>query len=103
MCNWCRRRAIIYGVSGDGYFACRRCLRLGYSSEAEDTIDRLWRRQYKLEARLGAECQKPKWMRMRTYARICAGIDAIEDMKDYAFCVGAVALMRRSAGHSRIS
>ena len=39
-CKWCGRRcAIVYGLSGDGYFACRRCLRLGYGSEAEKIQD----------------------------------------------------------------
>jgi hypothetical protein len=95
-CKWCGRRcAIIYGVSSDGYFACRRCLRLGYSSEAEDLIGRLWRKQNKLEARLGEDCQKPKWMRTRTYESIWTKINEVEERKDHAFCVGALALLRR--------
>src|ERR1700726_2086714 len=40
-CQW--RRAVIYGIASDGRFGCRRCMRLGYASEAEDTIGRLWR------------------------------------------------------------
>jgi hypothetical protein len=96
ICKWCCRRcAIIYGVSGDGYFACRRCLKLGYSSEAEDLMDRLWRKQGKLEARLADDCQKPKWMRMRTYERIWTKIDVIEERKDVACWTGVMRIMRR--------
>jgi hypothetical protein len=95
-CKWCYRRcAIIYGVSGDGYFACRRCLKLGYSSESEDMTGRLWRKQRKLEARLGDNYQKPKWMRMCTYDRIWTKINEVEETKDRAFYVGALALLRR--------
>jgi hypothetical protein len=95
-CKWCGRRcAVIYGVSGDGYFACRRCLKLGYSGESEDLLGRLWRKQHKLEARLGEDCQKPKWMRMRTYERIWTQINEVEEMKDHAFCLGAMAILRR--------
>jgi hypothetical protein len=95
-CKWCGRRcAIVYGLSGDGYFACRRCLRLGYASEAEDRLGRLWRKQRKLEARLGDNHQKPKWMRMRTYERIWTQINEVEEMKDQAFYLGAMAILRR--------
>jgi len=95
-CKWCGRRcAIIYGVSGDGYFACRRCLKLGYASEAEGSLDRLWRKQRKLEAKLEENYRKPKWMRRRTYDRIWAKIDEVEERKDHAFYVGAMAILMR--------
>jgi hypothetical protein len=42
-------------------------MRLGYSSEAESRIDRINRRNHRLEARLTADNEKPKWMRWRTY------------------------------------
>ena len=83
VCPWCARRcAIVYGLSGDGYFACRRCLKLGYSSESEDLMGRLWRKQHNLEAKLRDGYLKPKWMRMRTYERIWTQIDVIEERKD---------------------
>jgi hypothetical protein len=86
-----------YGVSGDGYFACRRCLKLGYSSEAEDAMDRLWRKQRKLEAKSGDSDEKPKWMRMRTYECIWAKIDDVEERKDVVCMAGIMRFMRRSA------
>src|SRR5262245_56821253 len=40
-CPRCHRPcALIYGVSRDGYFACRLCLRLAYASECESRMDR---------------------------------------------------------------
>jgi hypothetical protein len=93
-CPWCGRRcAIVYGVSGDGYFGCRRCLRLGYSGESEGSMDRLWRKQRKLEARLGENYRKLKWMRMRTYERIWAQIDDVEERIDHGFCLRAAAFL----------
>jgi hypothetical protein len=32
---------VLYGLSGDGYFGCRHCLRLGYLSESQDVLGRL--------------------------------------------------------------
>jgi hypothetical protein len=96
-CKWCGRRcAIIYGTSSDGYFGCRRCLRLGYFSETEDLIGRLWRKQRKLEGRLGENYQRPKGMRQRTYERIWTQIEDVEERKDHAFCLRAAAFLWRS-------
>lgn len=96
---WCvrcnRRCAVFYGRSRDGYFGCRVCLRLGYLSESEDAMGRLWRKQQKLEARVGENGERPKWMRERTYERIRERIFAVEEAKDYVFGIGAAALLRR--------
>lgn len=45
-------------------------------------LDRLWRKQEKLEARLGPEGIKPSRMRWRTYERLLDQIDAVETAKD---------------------
>ena len=82
-CRWCGRRcAILYGLSGDGYFACRICLRLGYASECEDQSGRLWRKMGKLEGHLVDGELKPKWMRWRTFEHICDRMNAIDDALD---------------------
>ena len=97
ICKWCCRRcAIVYGVSGDGYFGCRRCLKLGYSSEVEDLMGRLWRKKRKLEAKFDDSEAKPKWMRMRTYERIWSKINAIEERNDEVCMAGIMRLMRRN-------
>jgi hypothetical protein len=95
-CPWCRRRcAVLYGVSGDGYFGCRLCLRLAYASEAEDKSGRLWRKQRKLEARLTKDGGKPKGMRDRTYDRIHERIDAVEAKRDTEFFLSAARFLQR--------
>ena len=71
-------RAVIYGVAGDGKFGCRQCMRLGYASEAESRIDRMNRKLHKLQAKLGEDGEKPKWMRWRTFDRICEQLDAAD-------------------------
>jgi hypothetical protein len=89
-CPWCNRRcAVLYGLSGDGYFACRLCLKLAYASEAEDKSGRLWRKQSKLEAKLREDGGRSKGMRARTYERYLARIDAVEEERDREFFLSA--------------
>jgi hypothetical protein len=70
-------------------------MRLAYASEAEDPVGRLWRKQRKLEAKLGKDYQRPKGMRLRTYERIQMKIKAVEEAKDLDFMLTVEALMRR--------
>jgi hypothetical protein len=53
-------------------------MRLGYASEAESTIGRLNRKSQKLEARLTEDGQKPKWMRWKTFTRICEQLEGAD-------------------------
>ena len=93
-CSRCARRcAVVYLGGAD--FACRTCLRLGYISESLDTVNRLWRKQSKLEVRLGPDGGKPKRMRKRTYERIWARIDAVEEARDAAWWTGFARLAVR--------
>jgi hypothetical protein len=95
-CPWCQRRcALIYGLSADGYFGCRLCLRLAYASECESRLDRLWRRMRKLEALLIDGELKPKGMRTRTYERICAEIDETDDALDAEWFARSAGLFAR--------
>lgn len=96
ICPWCQRRcAILYGLSSDGYFACRVCLRLGYASECEDRSGRLWRKQRKLEALLVGGERKPKGMRRRTFDRICARLQAIDEALDAELFMRCAAFFER--------
>jgi len=54
-------------------------MNLAYECEAEDVVGRLWRKQLKLEAKLGADGEKPKRMRWQSYKRLCERIDAVEE------------------------
>lgn len=88
--------AVLFGVSRRGNFACRVCQRLAYASEAESPIDRCWRQQRKIEAKLmGDEGERPKGMRTRTFDRLCRKWEAIEDRKDELFLPGFLRLARR--------
>jgi hypothetical protein len=53
-------------------------MRLAYASEAESVVDRINRKSQKLEAKLGDNGEKPKWMRWRTFDRICERLEAAD-------------------------
>jgi hypothetical protein len=55
------------------YFGCRLCLRLAYASETESPIDRCWRQQRKIEAKLTEEGDR---------ARECAGEHSSISVRD---------------------
>jgi hypothetical protein len=76
------RRAVLYGLASDGRFGCRRCMRLAYAGEAEDLTGRLWRKQRKLEARLGKNYRRPKGMHQTTRDRILEQIWDAEMRRD---------------------
>jgi hypothetical protein len=88
-CPKCGHRcAVVY--FGGVTFACRGCLRLGYASEAENLIGRLWRKQAKIERRLagGADAwdgAKPIRMHQSTFDRLICALDQIEQDKSSAF------------------
>lgn len=93
-CPRCQmRRAVVYGIAGDGRFGCRACMRLAYSSEAEGLTDRMSRKQQKLEGRLDQYGDRPKGMRRGTYARLCQGINDIEEKKVLVFTVRAMSML----------
>lgn len=90
-CPCCHRRvAVVY--LRDGGFRCRQCNRVAYSSQSEDAIGRAWRKQAKLEARLGEHWQRPKGMHRATRERLLAGIFACEEFRDAALCSYAARL-----------
>jgi hypothetical protein len=69
LCPCCARRVALLYMRGQT-FACRHCKRVAYSSQSEDAIDRMWRKQSKIEARLDANGQRPKGMRRANYERL---------------------------------
>lgn len=91
VCPGCgRRRAVLYG---DGLFRCRACHGLAYPSTRERADDRLFRRRDALADKVGsyrgrsaiAFPPKPPRMRWRTYRRLRAEWDSIEQALDNAF------------------
>lgn len=93
-CPRCGRRVAILYLRG-GYFACRLCKRVAYSSQSEDAIGRLWRRQGKIEKRLGEDWQRPRGMRQRTYDRLFAELLDCEERRDAALCMVAARILGR--------
>lgn len=82
-CPRCWRRVGVLYLRGS-QFMCRQCGRVAYTSQSEDEMGRAWRRQRRLEHRLGEDYERPKGMHLKTYERICDGIDACEAAKDAA-------------------
>jgi hypothetical protein len=85
VCPRCQRRAGLLFMRW-GRFACRRCQKVTYTSQSEDLMARMWRKQGKIEARLGENWQRPKTMRRRTHEAFIEALMACEARRDEAFC-----------------
>ncbi|MBG57477.1 MAG: hypothetical protein CMK46_04220 [Porticoccus sp.] len=78
-----RRVAILYGGN---YFVCRHCHKLAYSSQREADYDRLARRADRIRVKLGwppgilngRGWEKPKGMHHKTFNRLLAEYDRLE-------------------------
>lgn len=68
-CPQCSRRVAILFLGTEG-FGCRQCSNVAYASQSEDKMDRAWRKQRKIERRLGAHHTQPEGMQFRTYLRL---------------------------------
>lgn len=62
------RVAVLYLRAGR--FACRHCQRVAYSSQSDDVMASMWRKQRRIEATIGENWQRPKGMRHRTFERL---------------------------------
>lgn len=82
-CPCCGRRVALLYLRW-GRFACRPCQRVAYASQSEDELGRLWRKQAKIEARLGDTWRRPKGMRRRTYERLMDALQDCEERRDTA-------------------
>lgn len=80
-CLQCNSRcAVLYLRSG--WWRCRQCSSVVYASQSEDAIDRAWRRQHRIEARLGPDGSRPGRMHHATYGRLRAAVRACEMQRD---------------------
>jgi hypothetical protein len=77
-----RRVKKLYYLRG-GWYA-RECLRVGYASQSEDVVARMWRRKHKIESKLSEELIKPKGMRWGTYKRLISKWNEAEERLDTA-------------------
>jgi len=86
-CPNCRRQVAKLFLRAGAGFVCRHCGRIRYSSQSEDAMGRAWRKQYKAEAKLGTNRQRPKGMHHATRAKLLAIIWDCEEQRDRALCV----------------
>jgi endogenous inhibitor of DNA gyrase (YacG/DUF329 family) len=70
ICPYCSQRCALLYLGRQ--VACRKCLKLKYPSQSDDQMDASWRRQYKLEEKLGGRgrWRKPKGMHQSTFDSI---------------------------------
>lgn len=76
LCPYCHKRVALLYLSRQ--VACRQCFRMTYPSQCEDIVDRLWRKQAKIERRL----HSGKRMRHSTRDRLIDELCRIEESKD---------------------
>jgi len=69
-----------------GHFRCRQCNQISYHTQSEDQIGRLWIAQAKIEARLGPNLARPKFMRHKTFDWLRHRYWQLEEQRDDAFC-----------------
>jgi len=82
-CPKCGERyAKLFFNKRNGFYACRNCVGVTYYSQCEDSMDRAWRKQIKLEKRLGRYLMKPKGMHQSTHTRIFNQIRECERQRD---------------------
>ena len=87
------RVAVLYLRAGR--FACRHCQRIAYASQSQDLLGRMWRKQAKVEAKLGEDWERPKGMHKTTHERLLSIIGDCEDWRNAAFESHLAVLMRR--------
>jgi hypothetical protein len=83
-CPCCSRRVALMYLRW-GRFACRKCQLVAHASQSEDFLDRLWRKQSKIEARLAEHWRRPKGMRRRTYEPLFEQLLLCEELREQAF------------------
>lgn len=94
LCPDCRvRRRVLYGPTGAGGLSCRGCLGLVYRSQDERKIERVWRKERSLLAKLGNSSVRPKGMRVSMFERLHAQLATIRERELKVFSDGARRLL----------
>lgn len=76
-----------------GRFACWHCQRVIYTSQSCDLIDRMWRKQSKVESLLDDAWTRPIGMRQRTYVGLLETLENCEERRDTAFDIRVMQLL----------
>lgn len=88
-----RRVTGLYLPNGGSVFAGRLAYGLGYQSQRGTRADRAWGVIRRVDARLGRDGAKPKWMRWRTFTRLSAQRDEADAVLDEALIHAGARLM----------
>ena len=88
------RVAVLYLRAGR--FACRHCQRIAYVSQSGDVLDRTWRKQAKVEAKLGPDWARLKGMHGATHERLLSIIWDCEERREAALSGYLDAILRRN-------
>ena len=83
-CPVCHKRVRVLCMRA-ARFACGHSQRVAYSSQYCDVLDRMCRKQAKLEVRLGEHWARPKGMRQHTYKGLMKTLFDLEERRDNAF------------------
>jgi len=81
-----------------GRFACRDCQRIAYASQSDDVCARTWRKQARLESRLGPNWQRPKGMHSTTYERLTSLLWDCEERRDTVLGAFLHRMLQREPG-----
>ena len=90
------RVAVLYLRAGR--LACRHCQRIAFASQSDDAMGRAWRKQAKLEAKLGPNWTRPKGMHHATRERLLSVIWGCEEQRDAALARFLGAMMSKHPG-----
>ncbi len=83
----CGRRASVLFIMGYE-LRCVKCSRVSYDSQRVNAAGRAEIKQSKFEAKLIDGCERPKYMRFKTYETILTGIEECELVQDMALIAG---------------
>lgn len=90
LCLSCESRCVV--LYGGTHYRCRKCWRLAYQSQREPGYARVHSQAQKIRQRLGGSLSldeafpdKPKGMHWRTYSRLRAKGEALEETADAMF------------------
>ena len=97
------RAAKLYLPPGADRFAGRTAWRLAYRSQRNGALFRAQDREARIVRKLGGAYQypntptppRPKWMRWKTYDRLCAELASSAEAQDVAFIAGTRGFMAR--------
>lgn len=98
-----RLAAKLYLPPGAERFASRRAFRMAYESQRDKPLFRAQSREARVVRKLGSVYERPntptpsrpKWMRHKTYERLCAELEWWQAAQSFAFAAGSERFMSR--------